>query len=100
MRIILFFLHNEINENCCITYTYVYIYASSVTQRRATDEDCRRGQKYWTLYIFYWIKVFLKLLSVFHLVLYLLQFNTRYFVNHLERFNVSLYIYICMQGSE
>ena len=23
--------------------------------RRATDEDCRCGRKFWTLYIFYWI---------------------------------------------
>ena len=29
--------------------------------RRSTDEDCRCGRKFWTLYIFYWIKVFLKL---------------------------------------
>ena len=44
--------------------------------------------------IFFWIiglKCFLNCLSVFHLVLYSLQSNTRYFVNHLER---STYHYI------
>ena len=30
--------------------------------RRTSDEDRRCGLKFWTLYIFYWIKVFLKLL--------------------------------------
>ena len=31
------------------------------------------------------LKCFLNCLSLFHLVFYLLQSNTRYFVNHLER---------------
>ena len=29
--------------------------------RRVTDEDCRCGRKFWTLYIFHWITVFLKM---------------------------------------
>ena len=53
--------------------------------RRSTVEDCRCGRKFWTLYIFYWIKLFLKLpfaisFSVF--IFYINHLN----VNHLERF--------------
>ena len=42
------------------------------------------------------LKCFLNCLSLFHLVFYLLQSNTRYFVNLLERFTYHyVYIYIC-----
>ena len=45
------------------------------------------------LIILYWIKVFLKLLSLFHLVIYFLQSNTRYFVNQLHVLRIAMYIY-------
>ena len=42
--------------------------------RRATDEDCRCGRKFCTLYIFYWIKVlelpFAVSFSVLHIYIY------------------------------
>ena len=40
------------------------------------------------------LKCFLCCLSLFHLLFYLLQSNTRYFVDHLERFTYHVYIYI------
>ena len=47
--------------------------------RRTTDEDCRCGRKFLTLYIFYWIKVFLKLpfavsFSVLYIYTYILEY--------------------------
>ena len=38
-----------------------HLQSSSVARHRATDEDCRCGRQFRTLYIFHWIKVFLKL---------------------------------------
>ena len=47
------------------------------------------------------LKCFLNCLSLFHLVFLFLQSNTRYFVNHLQRFTchyifVYVYINICI----
>ena len=42
-----------------------------------------------------------KAISLFHLVFYFLQSNTRYFVNRLELFTCHyIYIYIYMQNSQ
>ena len=48
----------------------------STKERCKADEDRRCGRKFWTLYIFYWIKVFLKLpfaasFSVLYIYLYI-----------------------------
>ena len=59
-------------------------------QCRTTDEDCRCGRKFWTLYICYWIKVFLILLvagSFSDLFIYIYIFRKSF-----RTFYVSLYI--------
>ena len=49
--------------------------------RRATDEDLWCGKKFFTLYIFYWIKVFLNCLLLFHLVFYFTYIYVSVYVN-------------------
>ena len=58
----------------------------------STDEDCRCGRKFWTLYIFYWIKVFLKL--PFAVSFSVLFFTIQYavFRKSFKTFYVSLWI--------
>ena len=47
-------------KNHTFSYIYIYLWHDVNCWRGATDEDRRCGRKFWTLYIFYWIKVFLK----------------------------------------
>ena len=54
--------------------------------RRSTDEDCRCGRKFWTLYIFYWIKVFLKFL-------FAISFSV--FIFYICIY-IYMYVYICI----
>ena len=61
------------------------------------DEDCRCGRKFWTLYIFYWIKVFLKLpfaisFSVFIFYIYICSICTDVFSDGLLTNHQSLFI--------
>ena len=76
---------------------YIYIYPIFVMTRRSTDEDCRCGRKFWTLYIFYWIKVFFKLpFAVSFSVLFLLGIPTACYDDNLHQLCIYIYIYVCV----
>ena len=64
------------------------------SRRRATDEDCRCGGKFWTMYVFYWIYVFLKLPFAVSFSVLLITIQYAAFRIPPRTFYVSLYIYI------
>ena len=65
-----------------------------MVQRHTTDEDRRCSQKFWTLYIFYWIKVFLKLLFAVSFSELFITIQYAVFCKSISTFYISLYIYI------
>ena len=85
-------------EGNCLIKNIVYM-ATVETETnisgRATDEDRRCGRKFWKLYIFYWIKVILKLLFAVSFSDLFITIRS-VFRKSLSTFYVSLYIYICI----
>ena len=84
-----------------------HLQSSSVARCRATDEDCRCGRTFWTLYIFHWIKVFLKLpfaisFSVLNIYIYMhiiyIYIHIIYiyilYISKIKIFMNSIYIFI------
>ena len=68
--------------------------------RRATDEDCRCSRKFWTLYIFYWIIVYLKLPLAASISILLITIQYAVFSMSLRTFYVSLYILFLLRREE
>ena len=54
-------LADILSPKCHVYLFIIHLFVTSVVRRRTTDEYRRCVRKFWTLYIFYWIKVILKL---------------------------------------
>ena len=66
---------------------YIYIYTN-----KTLSETAKGPPNFFGHIDSIGLRCFLNCLSLFHLVFYVLQSNTRYFVHHLERHT---YYYIC-----